>query len=108
MFVFFLRRVTKFEKESFFSQSPGHQQEQRFSKNTVSLSHTHTHTKHLLHLIKKSIERNSELKQILIPQEYTEGSPPEKRVFLGSEASLRLQPPSRRELDWDLSVSVGL
>ena len=73
-----------------------------------SLSLTHTHKTFATSDKKESIERNSELKQILIPQEYTERSPPEKRVFLGSEASLRLQPPSRRELDWDLSVSVGL
>ena len=72
-----------------------------------SLSHTHTHKTFATSDKKESIERNSELKQILIPQEYTEGSPPEKKVFLGSEASLRLQPPSRRELDWASECFCG-
>ena len=75
-----------------------------------SQTHTYTHTKHLLHLMKKrEIERNSELKTNSHPPRVypSKGSPPEKRVLLGSEASLRLQSPSRRELDWASECFCG-
>lgn len=86
-------RVTKFEKEAFFSQSPGQEEEE--NKGLVKIQ-IHMYTQELLLLIKEGPWRETPNLSSCSPRAHR-GISSSGRAFWVSEAFLSLQLPFRRD-----------